>query len=242
MSLPHVPDIFETGFTTVHVPQDQIPIVDIFSHSKDVLFALQRERDPDHPIVFVAHSLGGIILKEVRNTLTLADASGEPVLVNIVKSTAAVIFLGTPHRGSSDMAAVGEIARRVASVFMVDTNKTVLDALGLRNSDLERCQDSFTRLWSSYGFKVKTFQEGLPITGLNLGLLNEKIVPNFSSLLGDPREHAETLQANHMDMCRFLDRQDPNYRKVSGELRSYYRSISNKVQMLHRPEEALRRG
>lgn len=37
----------------------------IFSHSKDLMFSLQRMRVVKRPLVFVAHSLGGIIVKEV---------------------------------------------------------------------------------------------------------------------------------------------------------------------------------
>lgn len=39
----------------------------IFSHSKDLLFALSRQRPfaRRRPLVFVAHSLGGIVVKEV---------------------------------------------------------------------------------------------------------------------------------------------------------------------------------
>lgn len=101
--------------------------------------------------------------------------SAEEGLLNIVKSTSAIVFLGTPHRGSKDLAGVGEMARKVASAILMDTNSAMLDALGLKNSDLERCQDSFSRLWTLHGFQIKTFQEGFPVTGVKFGLLNEKV-------------------------------------------------------------------
>lgn len=37
----------------------------VFSHSKDFLFALGRERVLNRPLILLAHSLGGIVVKEV---------------------------------------------------------------------------------------------------------------------------------------------------------------------------------
>ncbi|EEU35959.1 uncharacterized protein NECHADRAFT_96544 [Fusarium vanettenii 77-13-4] len=194
----------------------------VFSHSKDFLFALGRSHTKDRPLIFLAHSLGGIVVKEM---LALSSTSPTDELCNIVSSTVAVIFLGTPHRGSPDLSALGAWAKSVLSGLRFQTNSAILDTLGLKTTDLERSQEAFSGLWFKHGFRVKTFQEGYPMTKINLGVLGNKVVPDTSSLIGDQREHAETLQANHMEMCRFSGREDPNFVKVVGELRSAYRTI-----------------
>ncbi|KAK3941378.1 hypothetical protein QBC46DRAFT_431135 [Diplogelasinospora grovesii] len=195
----------------------------VFSHSKDMLFALGREREQGRPLIFVAHSLGGIVVKEM---LARSSASTEKELNDVIDSTAAVIFLGTPHRRSPDLAALGEWARGLISAFRMETNASILDALGLRTTDLERAQEAFSALWQKHDFRVKTFQEGLGLTGVNLGVLGNKVVPDYSSVIGDAREQAETLQANHMEMCRFHGADDPNYRKVSGEIKAIYAALT----------------
>ncbi|KAH8900680.1 hypothetical protein GQ53DRAFT_616883, partial [Thozetella sp. PMI_491] len=195
----------------------------LLSYGKDLLYALARERPLKRRVVFVAHSLGGIIVKE---TLHYSSVSSEDPHRDILLSTSAVVFLGTPHRGSQKFASYGEFVRQVAaSIMRADTSTVILDALGLRSSDLERCQESFSRLWSENDFRVKTFKEGLALTGVNIAILNQKVVPDESAVLGVYREHVETLEANHRDMCRFDGANDPNYRKVSGELRHIYKSI-----------------
>ncbi|KAK0717518.1 hypothetical protein B0T26DRAFT_298556 [Lasiosphaeria miniovina] len=201
----------------------------IYSHAKDLLFALcresERELDPDRPLIFVAHSLGGIVVKEA---LAASSVSADSQQKNIVESLAATVFLGTPHRGSLDFAAAGERARFLISALGAQTAPTMLQALGLKTTDLERAQESFSGLWQKHNFRVKTFQEGLGLTAINFSILGNKVVPDYSSSLGDPREHAETIHANHRDMCRFTGTDDPGFQKVAGELRSICMAIENK--------------
>ncbi|RBR19576.1 uncharacterized protein FIESC28_05571 [Fusarium coffeatum] len=186
----------------------------VFSHAKDLLFALGLERILHRPLICVAHSLGGIIVKEM---LSRSSSSSRSEHQNILESVKGVIFLGTPHRGSVDIATKGEIARSLLSAIGVATTPVILDSLGLRNTDLERAQEEFSRLWQTSNFRVKTFQEGLIFPKFG-----KKLVPDYSSLIGNHRENSETLQADHVDMCRYSGRHDPNYRKVVGEIRSTY--------------------
>ncbi|KAF5230442.1 hypothetical protein FAUST_9809 [Fusarium austroamericanum] len=168
------------------------------------------------------------LLNGVDNTmLALSSTSKTAEHKDIVESTAAIIFLGTPHRGSPELSAIGEWARSILSTLQFQTAKAMLDALGLKTTDLQRAHEAFCRIWQDYDFQVKTFQESLGLTGIDLGVLGNKVVPHESSLIGDPREEAETLQANHLQMSRFSGAEDPNYIKVSGELRRFYTAIEN---------------
>lgn len=197
----------------------------IHSHGKDLLFSLAASHKLDSRLVLIAHSLGGIIVKEM---LAYSASYTEDRLRNIVTSTEAVIFLGTPHRGSHDFAQAGDVARRIINAFGMKTHEGILKTLNLKTKDLERAQDSFSSVWDQYKFSVKTFQEGLGLTGVSLGPFGRKVVPDESSLLGNYRERAETIQANHMEMCRFTGSDDPNYARICGEITS----ICNRLAVL----------
>lgn len=162
---------YDTVVTKGYAPANQN---DIFSHAKNLLCVLKREHPKGRNLIFVAHSLGGVVVKEV---LRRSNDSTEPVFKDIVQSTFGVLFLGTPHCGGANFANVGDIVRRVASaVLRMDTNPTILRALGVDSPELEVGRESFLTLWRRYDFHVKTFQEALPVTGVNMWLLNEKVM------------------------------------------------------------------
>ncbi|KAK0616989.1 hypothetical protein B0T14DRAFT_434076 [Immersiella caudata] len=91
----------------------------VFSHGKSLLFALGRERAPERPLIFLTRSLGGIMLAR-------SSSSTDTIIKYVIGSTAAIIFLGTPHRGSPDLAALGEWARSLVSLRM-QTTSAILD-------------------------------------------------------------------------------------------------------------------
>lgn len=165
----------------------------IFAHARDLLYSLGREREHRRPIIFVAHSLGGILVKDM---LSQADTSREAEYTNIIEDTSAVVFLGTPHRGSGH-ANMGDIARRIVSALLIDTNPAILDALNLRNDDLERSQQSFARMWGESTFVVKTFQESRGIAGTRVGKLSDKVGITIQSRVSQLLKKARLFQTNH---------------------------------------------
>lgn len=57
-----------------------------------------------------------------------------------------------------------------------------------------------------------------------------KVVPDTSSSLGDSRERAETLEADHREMCRYKTVLDPNFKKVAAEIHAVYTTIATSSQ------------
>ena len=52
----------------------------------------------------------------------------------------------------------------------------------------------------------------------------------MSSSLDDPREHAQHINKNHMEMCKFLGFDDPGYQRVGGELKVFVKEIENQLR------------
>ncbi|OQE21175.1 hypothetical protein PENSTE_c012G03144 [Penicillium steckii] len=84
----------------------------LFSHARNLLYDLEakRRKTPTRPLIFIAHSLGGIIVKEV---LRRAEHDHDEKINKIYLSTTGVFFFGTPHRGSKDWASSAQVAARI---------------------------------------------------------------------------------------------------------------------------------
>ena len=122
--------------------------------------------------MFVAHSLGGIILKDVRHfsvpSISKFIADHIQALRRSQKCrerTKLVVFLGTPHRGSA-YAGWGEIAANLAGVAFQDTNSRVLEALNVNGEVLDNIHEEFKTILSQQSIKVHSFQEAQGMSGM----------------------------------------------------------------------------
>ena len=145
----------------------------IFQHGNSFLRAVGRARIGcrQRPIVFVAHSLGGLVVKQAL--IEARKQTHDPDLLDIYDSTHAVIFFGTPHRGS-DLASWGLLLSNIAEAVQLDTNNAVLRDLDPTSgsSKLEEMRLDFDDILRddrrSRELRIYSFQEEEGMTGLKV--------------------------------------------------------------------------
>ncbi|KAL8819638.1 MAG: hypothetical protein Q9191_007691 [Dirinaria sp. TL-2023a] len=187
------------------------------NHAEKMVNDLVRKRErtdtEKRRIIFVAHSLGGLV---VEQALSHSKNAAEAHLLQIERSTAGIVFLGTPHCGA-DLAAWAALGTRMASLAspIVRTNRDILTVLEPGSEILRLVENSFhsiLRRREEEGTKIQItcFYEELPVTGLG------EIVPLRSAeISGYP---CDMIHANHMDMTKFPHRNDRGYDAVLGEI------------------------
>ncbi|KAI0103377.1 hypothetical protein GGR51DRAFT_573282 [Nemania sp. FL0031] len=201
---------------------------DLFSHVNDLLRELGGLRQgtgaQQRPLIFIAHSLGGIIVKEI---LRQAELSNVKIEQDMLSSTAATIFFGCPHRAiEGEPLAVTTVS--IAEAFLsVRTESSVLSALcGVNSPRWDEAQEVFVRLWHHFNFVVKTYQEKYDNTNKSMNTRTE------SCKLGDGRENAEILPGDHRAMCQFKSTSDEGFISLSKILRNIVKDEKSKRRAL----------
>lgn len=165
----------------------------------------------ERPIIFVAHSMGGLV---VANTLS-RDLKSDKALRSIQDHTIGALFLGTPFQGSS-LASYGSLAINLLK-YIMRTQPDSLETLEKKSKKLADINVKFAKFLKERDLahdmprlQIACFFEGIPV------VRNTLVVPKESATwLGvDPL----SIDANHMNMCRFDDPNREGFQKVSGKL------------------------
>ena len=185
-------------------------------HAKNLLHDLARDRRKnkaeERPLLFVAHSLGGLVCKQA---ILLSRNNPEVHLRNVFKMVRGIVFLGTPHKG----AWLADWARIPANAIGIvkSTNKSLLDVLSTDNEFLRDLQDRFLKLLRELSedpdcarqIKVTCFYEELGLSVIG------KIVSKDSATF----EHYDpiSIHGNHETMVKFAT-SCTGFQRVAGEL------------------------
>ncbi|KAI9862355.1 MAG: hypothetical protein M1813_004831 [Trichoglossum hirsutum] len=189
----------------------------VYDIAWDFLVALEAERraEPLRPALFVVHSLGGIVIKEMLRRSSSCHR-GQTHLQHIFGSTTGIIFFGTPHGGADPRGILQRIAEKAIKALGFSVNEQIVNTLLPSAERLRELRDEFGSIAQEQNWIIHSFQEQFGATALN----GDKVVEDTSSYLNLPAiEISEHIGRNHMDMCRFTGPHDVEYRKVASALR-----------------------
>ncbi|KAK4234896.1 Inversin, partial [Achaetomium macrosporum] len=201
-----------------HWLKGQVSKKTVYDHAWDMLCSLEAfRRDPNEerrPIVFIAHSLGGIVVKEALRRARACQPS-KPHLYSILEATSSIIFFGTPHGGADPRNFIHHILAASAQALGVQVNQQIVDTLMPNSERLTELREEFPAICQERNWLVYSFQEEYGVGAL----LGTKVVEDRSSCLNTPTlETRQFISSNHMDMCRFPGLQDPEYVKVAAAM------------------------
>lgn len=189
----------------------------VVDHGWDLLCALEEVRrdDPSRPLLFIAHSLGGLIAK-IALIKSRDNRHLQQHLHYVVASTVGVFFFGTPHRGADPLGpGIRQILTALAKGFGFRLNDSIVGTLLPSGDYLREIRDSFMGLAKLRELIIYSFQEEYGVSGLG----GNKVVDDESSRLDEPTiEIPRHISNNHMDMVRFTGPDDNEYRKVESAL------------------------
>ncbi|KAF2178079.1 hypothetical protein K469DRAFT_676405 [Zopfia rhizophila CBS 207.26] len=175
----------------------------IGDHAANLLNRLEYKRteDPERPIVFVAHSLGGLVVKKA-----LVEAKLNKHYDPIRSATYGISFFATPHLGGN-YAALGKILSDIVNATLRNPPNTLVRDLQKSSPFLGRLNEDFRHQLEDYHFV--NFFETRYSGGLDI------IVDRESAQLGlsGSREVLVPFDADHNNICKFAT-ENSDYEQV----------------------------
>ncbi|KAH8746855.1 hypothetical protein F5882DRAFT_370912, partial [Hyaloscypha sp. PMI_1271] len=194
----------------------------IENHSTNLLNNVATFRKQDNtdnlPIIFVCHSLGGLICEDA---LLSARQRPEQSFQNILNCTRGILFLGTPHYGSGLTNWTEKLAKLIG--LFKQTNPQILAELQSDSEVLARVQDAFYNMVRPLNqqrlrtIEITCFYEELPFPGLGI------VVPSHSAALAGSVRIG--IRNNHINMTKFEDIDDPGFKAIAGVLCRWVREM-----------------
>ena len=190
-------------------------------------FLLQLHNAIDRPIIFVCHSLGGLVVK--RALIYCRSLAHENVehLRAIYISTYGILFLGTPHNGT-DVAKWAHMLQSISGVIVpkkfMDSSSTLVRALKTNSELLQNINSGFADISSR--FHMYFFHE---TRTTRIGATREMIVDENSAAPYIEGVERMGIEADHSQIAKFDSENAPGYEAVAEALLRYSRAAPKKI-------------
>lgn len=184
--------------------------MDIFERAASTLDYMTSNGIGEKPIAFITHSLGGILAKVI---LRKSCDTEEDDWKAVAKNTKLVVFLGTPHTGSSLASAFKVFVPHFASKHVdLLTNKTgILSDIGEHYKTF--ANKNITLKTASYYEKYKTKKIAI-------------VVPRDSSNPGVQGCTPVATDKDHTNICKPNDKHDPIYAGIHRHVKNALKKVS----------------
>ncbi|XP_041038810.1 protein SERAC1 isoform X7 [Carcharodon carcharias] len=153
---------------------------------RELLTKLKAAGVGDRPVVWVAHSMGGLLVKKM-----LLDASEDPEMRSVVQNTQGIVFYSVPHSGSR--LAEYSVSARFLLFPSVEVKELSKDSPALRELN-----NNFTKFIREHEVNILSFGEMLP-TYIG-SMIKLHVVPLNSADLGIG--DFIPLDVNHLNICK----------------------------------------
>ncbi|KAL9013912.1 MAG: hypothetical protein Q9173_001421 [Seirophora scorigena] len=171
------------------------------------------------PLIFVVHSLAGIIVKDALNRSSSNEGTR---LKEIAPATHGLISFGTPHRGSTSASMV-KMALHISEIFTIRPNLKLLKGHEKHSEILHRVGDSFHQTILKHRLTIYTFREECETR--RYILFNIMVVESDSAKIGHAKEECGIIPADHRNMTKYSGPEDIGFKRVSAQLRQWSENI-----------------
>ncbi|KAL6712927.1 hypothetical protein ACLMJK_009482 [Lecanora helva] len=210
----------------------------LYDHGRQLVSDLCLDRKlsktEQRPIIFIAHSLGGIVVKSALLHSDSARAGALKEQKSVKLSTYGVVFMGTPHQGV-DGVHFGQMLLDIGSVVM-KTDDRVMKNLQSNSEWLQQQLGQYGQISNDFvtKFAYEIYKTPLPLGSGRL------IVPRSSAVVpGASDAESIAIYANHFDMVKYRSSDDPGYKQVSGHLRLMAQESSRAIRKRWEGQEKL---
>lgn len=154
----------------------------LYDFANDLLVSMEagRRGDPSRSLLFVCHSLGGVVVKEM---LRQAFQCQDPDLRTVFESTIGMMFFGTPHSGADPRDLLHHVVEKFARVGGLSVNEQVVSALLPTSERLRQLRDEFNPIALKQEWGIHSFQESCGVRALGNNLVS--FVVGMSGLFAD---------------------------------------------------------
>ncbi|KAI1861138.1 hypothetical protein JX265_009757 [Neoarthrinium moseri] len=181
-------------------------VLNIQDFARSLLAAVQdaptMSKSPQPRLIFIGHSMGGLVIKKA-----FIMGTQIPEFQSLVARTYAIFFLATPHQGA-------DIAQTLSRLLaLAPGSRPFVNDLFPQSPALQSINDEFPRV--SGHLQLFSFYE---TKSMNYGVGKGLIVEKHAAVMNAPNERKTPLDADHRNAAMYASQNDPSYVSVRNAL------------------------